>query len=358
LSHIGCACPAACGILGTVKYDALLVLGFGGPEKIEDVLPFLERVTRGRGVPRERLEEVAQNYYRFGGRSPINDHCRSLIAALREELSRHGRSLPVYWGNRNWYPLVEDTVVQMKADGVRRALFFAISAYSSYSSCKQYREDIERARAAAGEGAPEFDKIRHFYNLPGFVEPLADRLRESLAQIPEDRRGTAHLLFTAHSIPVFMAETSRYEAQLDETARLVAAGAGHPSWRLVWQSRSGPPSQPWLEPDIRDALSEIAAQPGSRDVIVQPIGFLSDHMEVLVDLDWQAREHAESLGLRMVRARTVGNDPRFIQMICELIEEREAERPEAEGCLQNCCPNPHLLRAGAGRPAQATGAAS
>jgi ferrochelatase len=338
-----------------VSYEAVLVLGFGGPERMEDVLPFLENVTRGRGVPRERLEEVAENYRQFGGRSPINDHCRELLAALRAELDRAGIRLPIYWGNRNWHPFVEAAVAQMKADGIRKALFFATSAYSSYSSCKQYREDIERARLSAGEGAPEFDKIRHFYNHDGFVQPLAEKLQFALQQIPEARRDAAHLLFTAHSIPVSMAQTSRYLEQLTEAARLVSAAAGHPEWRLVWQSRSGPPTQPWLEPDVKDAMAEIAAAPGSRDVVVAPIGFISDHMEVIVDLDTQAREHAERLGLQMVRAATVGSHPRFIAMIRELIEERLNGFPLAEGCLQNCCPNPHQLRQMAGRPQAAAG---
>lgn len=331
-----------------MKYDALLVLSFGGPEKMEDVVPFLENVTRGRGVPRERLEEVAENYRHFGGRSPINDHCRALIQALGEELRAQALSMPIYWGNRNWFPFVEETVARMKADGVKRALYFATSAYSSYSSCKQYREDIDRAQKQVGEGAPEFDKIRHFHNHPGFLEPLVERLREAFGRIPKDRRQDAHLLFTAHSIPISMVENSRYVEQLMETAALTARGAGVPKWRLVWQSRSGPPNQPWLEPDIRDALTEVRQAGGSKDVVVAPIGFLSDHMEVLVDLDLQAREHAQRLGLDMVRAQTVGVHPRFVRMIRELIEERLADAPNAEGCLQNCCPSPHLARSGAG----------
>lgn len=337
-----------------MQYEAILVLGFGGPERMDDVIPFLEIVTRGRGVPRERLEEVAENYRLFGGRSPINDHCRALIAALQDELKRAAIDLPVYWGNRNWHPFVEDTVALMKADGIRRALFFATSAYSSYSSCRQYREDIERAQRQAGEGAPSFDKIRHFYNHEGFVGPLAGNLRASLERIPPGRRESAHLLFTAHSIPISMAQTSRYLEQLNETARLVAEGAFHSDWRLVWQSRSGPPTQPWLEPDIRDALTEIARAGGSRDVVVAPIGFISDHMEVLVDLDTQARQHAESLGLNMIRAATVGTHPRFIAMIRELVEERLNGFPLAEGCLQNCCPSPQALRQSAASRPQAS----
>lgn len=336
------------------QYDALLVVSFGGPEKAEDVLPFLENVTRGRNIPRERLAEVAENYYHLGGRSPINDQCRELIAALENEFAEHGVRMPVYWGNRNWHPFLEDTMRRMSADGVRRALVFVTSAYSSYSGCRQYREDIERARAAAGPGAPECEKLRHFFELPGFREPLAAHLRAAFEQIPAERRAGARLLFTAHSIPVAMARTSRYESQLRETAAWLAEAAGRAAWDLVWQSRSGPPHQPWLEPDICDALTTVA-ESGARDVVVQPIGFISDHMEVIVDLDTQARRHAESLGLNMVRAATVGTHPRFVAMIRELVEERlqgvwTGVRCQAEGC----CPSPQMLAAQA-RPASPGG---
>lgn len=318
-------------------YDALLVLSFGGPEKPEEVMPFLENVLRGRNVSRERMLEVADNYARTGGRSPINDQNRALIAALREELAAHGHTLPVYWGNRNWHPLLPDTVRQMAADGVRRALVFVTSAYSSYSGCRQYREDLDRARAQVGENAPEFDKLRQFFNHPGFIGPLVEHVGEALREA-----GTgAHLLFTAHSIPVSMSETSRYLPQLEETARLVGNAVGRADYRLVFQSRSGPPQQRWLEPDIADALREIARDGGARDVVVAPIGFISDHMEVKFDLDTQAWAVATELGLRMVRAATAGTHPRFIRMIRELIEERVSGSPFAEGCLENCCPNPH-----------------
>jgi ferrochelatase len=324
-------------------YDALLVLSFGGPEKPEDVMPFLEIVSRGRRIPHERLLEVAENYMLFGGRSPINDQCRALIRALEHELGEHGPHLPIYWGNRNWHPFLEDTLRRMKDDGVRRAVVFVTSAYSSYSACRQYLEDLDRARAALGEGAPVCDKLRHFHNHPGFLEPLADRLREALASLPAERRGRAHLLFTAHSVPVVMAETSKYVQQLEEVAEFLRASCGHPSSRLVWQSRSGPPQQPWLEPDIQDVLSEIAAGEGSRDVVVQPIGFLSDHIEVLYDLDTKAAAQARSLGLQMVRAATVGTDPRFIAMIRELILERVSSGEAADPCRALCCPNPRAL---------------
>lgn len=340
--------PAPCGILDRVQsYDALLVVSFGGPEKPEDVIPFLENVTRGRNVPRERLEEVAQNYYLLGGRSPINDQCRELIAAVEREFAAHALRLPVYWGNRNWHPFLEDTMRRMAADGVRRALVFVTSAYSSYSGCRQYREDIERARAAVGPAAPECEKLRHFFELPGFREPLAANLRAAFEQIPADRRAAARLFFTAHSIPVAMARTCRYEAQLRETAAWVAAAAGRPEWELVWQSRSGPPHQPWLEPDIGDAL-EAAARSGARDAVVQPIGFISGHMEVIVDLDVQARRRAESCGLNMVRAATVGAHPQFAAMIRELVEERLRGEWTGVRCLpEGCCPSPQMLAAAA-----------
>jgi ferrochelatase len=337
-----------------MNYDAILIVSFGGPERPEDVMPFLENVLRGKNVPRERMLEVAEHYYRFGGISPINDQNRLLIAALEAELSVHGPQLPIYWGNRNWHPLLADTLRQMKADGVSRALAFVTSAYSSYSSCRQYREDIARAQEAVGAGAPAVDKIRAFHNHPGFIEVVADRVRQTLATIPPDRRGSAHLIYTAHSIPLSMAQTCDYEKQLHETARLVADAVGHPDWRLVYQSRSGPPSQPWLGPDILDYLRELKTQGISSDVVIAPIGFVSDHLEILFDLDTQAREVCEELGLHMVRAQTAGTHPRFITMIRELIHERIDEKqprlalgflaPRPDLCPIDCCPMPSRPR--------------
>ncbi len=335
-----------------MNYDAILVTSFGGPEQPEDVMPFLENVLRGKDVPRERMLEVAEHYYHFGGKSPINEQNRQLIAALEAELARRGPRLPVYWGNRNWHPLLADTLRQMKADGIGRALAFVTSAYSSYSSCRQYREDIARAQAAVGEDAPAVDKIRVFHNHPGFIEALADRAQSALAQIPQDRREAAHLIFTAHSIPVGMAQTCDYDKQLQETGGLVAAQLERKNkeWRLVYQSRSGPASQPWLAPDILDYLREIKAQGGSSDVVIAPIGFVSDHLEIVYDLDTQARELCEELGLRMVRAETVGTHPLFISMIRELILERMGEGqtrralgllgPQPDVCAEDCCPVP------------------
>lgn len=315
------------------RYDALLVVSFGGPEKKEDVIPFLDNVLSGRNVPRERMLEAAEHYYRFEGRSPINDQNRALIAALREELDLHGISLPIYWGNRNWQPLLPDTVRQMKADGVERALAFITSAFSSYSGCRQYREDIARARAEVGEGAPQIDKLRGFFNHPGFIGTMTGRVQAALEQIPPPRRAAAALLFTAHSVPLSMASTSDYVKQLEETACLVAANLGRAQWRLVYQSRSGPPSQPWLEPDVSDALRELSGA-GAADAVVVPLGFISDHMEVVYDLDTEARAVAESLGLNMVRAATAGTHPRFITMIRELIQDGPAF------CREDCCPAP------------------
>ena len=294
--------------------------------------------------------EVAEHYYLFGGKSPINDQNRELIAALEAELAQHGPCLPIYWGNRNWHPMLTDTLRQMKADGVSRALAFVTSAYSSYSSCRQYREDIARAQEAAGGGAPVVDKIRAFHNHPGFVEAVVDRLRHALAKIPEDRREAAHLIYTAHSIPLAMAQGCDYEKQLKETGSLVAEELGHKEWRLVYQSRSGPASQPWLEPDILDCLREIKARAGSSDVVIAPMGFVSDHMEVLFDLDTQARELCAEVGLQVVRAETVGTHPRFTRMIRELICERMdqgqprlalgALGPRPDVCAVDCCAMP------------------
>ena len=292
-----------------MNYDAILVTSFGGPECPEDVMPFLENVLRGKNVPRERMLEVAEHYYHFGGKSPINEQNRQLIAALNAELAQHGPRLPIYWGNRNWHPMLTDTLCQMKADGVHRALAFVTSAYSSYSSCRQYRENIAHAQDAAGGGAPVVDKIRAFHNHPGFIEAVVDRVQHALAKIPQSRREAAHLIYTAHSIPLAMAQGCDYKKQLKETGRLVAGELGRKQWRLVYQSRSGPASQPWLEPDILDCLREIKAQGGSADVVIAPIGFVSDHMEILFDLDTQARELCAELGLQMVRAETVGTHP-------------------------------------------------
>jgi protoporphyrin/coproporphyrin ferrochelatase len=329
-------------------YDALLVLSFGGPEGMDDVMPFLENVTRGRNIPRERLEEVAEHYAHFGGVSPINDQNRALISALERELTDHGIDLPIYFGNRNWHPLLQDTIDVMRADGVKNALLFVTSAYSSYSSCRQYREDVSRALDALGleDHDMRFDKLRVFYNHPGFVEPMAQRVRAALQSLPQDRRDAAEIVFTAHSIPVSMAKGCAYERQLHEVSRLVAERAGAAHYRLAWQSRSGPAHIPWLEPDILNELDRLH-ESGVRDVIVVPVGFISDHLEVLFDLDVEAQNRAHELSMNMIRVATVGTDPLFVAMIRELIEERLQENPARrflgrlgashDVCALNCC---------------------
>jgi ferrochelatase len=337
------------------SFDALFVVSFGGPDGPEDVLPFLEHVLRGRNVPRERMLEVAEHYYRFGGRSPINEQNRQLIAALERELAEHGPHLPVYWGNRNWHPLLADTLRKMAADGVRRALAFVTSAFSSYSGCRQYREDIARAQQEVGPGAPQVDKLRVFFNHPGFLEPMVEHTRAALQQVPADRREKALLVFTAHSIPLSMAAACRYEDQLRESCRLVVEGIGRRDWHLVYQSRSGPPHQPWLEPDVAEFLrnSKLAVSEKQPYVqkqpyaVVVPIGFISDHMEVVYDLDTELRQRCEQLGINMVRAATVGTHPRFVRMIRELVEERMSDSPQRlalgelgpnhDVCPEDCC---------------------
>ena len=334
-------------------YDAILVVSFGGPESREDVMPFLENVTRGRNIPRERLLEVAEHYYHLGGKSPINDQCRELIAALRHELDQHALdqhapALPIYWGNRNWHPFLADTLRTMRVDGIQRALAFVTSAYSSYSSCRQYRENIAAAQAEIGPGAPQIDKIRVFYNHPGFIEASAGRVHDALSQFSRGERENLRLAVTAHSIPSSMAQTSAYEKQLRETARLVADATGIRDWDLVFQSRSGPPSQPWLEPDILDHLRKLHSE-GIRNVLVAPLGFVSDHLEVLYDLDFEAHNLALELGMKMVRAATVGIHPAFVRMVRQLIAERTmGAQPLATGlfgpypdvCPADCCPPP------------------
>ncbi|TWU25958.1 ferrochelatase [Bythopirellula polymerisocia] len=311
----------------SANYDALLVVSFGGPEGPEDVMPFLENVLRGKPVPRERMLEVAEHYQHFGGVSPINEQNRQLIVALEQELRSHGHDFPIYWGNRNWHPLLADTLRQMADDGVKQALAFFTSAYSSYSGCRQYREDIARAQETVGKKAPQIDKIRVFFNHPGFVEPMIESVQSCLEQIPEERRPATPLLFTAHSIPNGMADNCNYVAQLQQTCRLVAAGVSHDKWELVYQSRSGSPHQPWLEPDVCDRIQELHSGQAVTDVIVLPIGFISDHLEVLFDIDTEAKELCDKLGITMHRAATVGTHPKFVEMIRLLIEERLSESP-------------------------------
>jgi len=331
-------------------YDAFLLVSFGGPEGPDDVLPFLRNVTAGRGIPDDRLAQVAEHYDQFGGISPINQQCRELLAAIDKDLAATGIHLPVYWGNRNWQPYLADTLATMAADGVRRALAFVTSAYSSFSSCRQYLDDIEQARAQVGPSAPQVDKLRLYFNHPGFVEPFAAAAAAAAQTLPASVRRDYELVCVAHSVPTAMAEASgpgggAYPAQLAEVAGLVAERLGRERWQLAYCSRSGPPSQPWLGPDVSDCLTELAGG-GARAAVVVPIGFVSDHMEVRFDLDTEAAETAGRLGLPFARAATPGTDPRFVSMVSELVAERmSGTRPLAAGtmgpapdsCRDGCC---------------------
>jgi len=369
--------------LDATPYDALLLLSFGGPEGPDEVVPFLENVTRGRGIPKERLKEVGQHYFLFDGISPINDQNRTLLDALRKDFAEHGLDLPVYWGNRNWAPYLTDTLREMAADGRRRILVLATSAYASYSGCRQYREDLAGALAVLeGEGLepPKVDKLRHYFNHPGFVEPMTEGVLRSLAELPEEVRAGAHLVFTTHSIPVAAADTSgpaeghgdggAYVRQHLDVARLIAeavreeTGTDHP-WKLVYQSRSGAPHIPWLEPDICDHLEELHGA-GVPAAVMVPIGFVSDHMEVLYDLDTEARAKAGELGLPVRRSATVGSDPRFAAAVRDLVLERAAAESgrrvarcalgtlgaSHDLCPVGCCParTPKPAAAGADSP--------
>jgi ferrochelatase len=332
-----------------MNYDAILIVSFGGPESREDVIPFLQNVLRGRNVPRERMLAVAEHYYHFGGKSPINQQTRELIAALEAELAERGPKLPIYWGNRNWHPMLADTLRHMRQDGIQHALAFVTSAYSSYSGCRQYREDIARAQNEVGPSPPEIDKLRPFFNHPGFIEATAERLQDALAEVPANARQNVQLVYTAHSISLSMANTCDYVHQLEEVRKLVSQRLGATNHALVYQSRSGAPGQPWLEPDILDYLRDVKARHLASSVVLAPISFISDHMEVLYDLDTEARQLSDSLDLPMARAKTVGVHPKFIAMIRELILERTAgtERralgllgPRPDLCPEDCCPAP------------------
>ena len=331
---------------GAVDYDAILIVSFGGPEGMDDVIPFMENVLRGRNIPRERIIEVSEHYRMFDGVSPINEQNRQLIAALEQELAVHGPRLPIYFGNRNWHPLLPNTLRQMRDDGVKRALAFYTSMYSCWSGCRQYRENVFDAQQEVGDGAPVVDKIRMAYNHPLYIEASAERVHDAWNQIPQDRQANARLVFTAHSIPLAMAEKSAYVAQLMETCRLIGERIGLEDWKLVYQSRSGSPHQPWLEPDIVDHL-EALHEEGVKDVVVMPVGFISDHMEVMYDLDTEALQATQEWGMNMVRAGTVGTHPKFIEMIRELIVERMTANPERRAiglrppnhdiCPPDCC---------------------
>jgi ferrochelatase len=327
-------------------YDSFLLVSFGGPEGREDVIPFLENVLRGKNVPRERMLEVAEHYYHFGGVSPINQQNRELLEALKAEFQRSGIDLPIYWGNRNWHPLLSDTLRQMRDDGRQRALAFFTSMFSCYSGCRQYRENIATAQQEVGTGAPIVDKVRMGFNHPGFIGAMSHSLStaiESLGMSPAETT----TLFTAHSIPIGMSDNCDYVKQLEESCRLVAEASGVQNWQLVYQSRSGPPQQPWLEPDVCDVIHEMAASQPPKAIVIVPIGFISDHMEVLFDLDEEAAAACQQHNIPFARAATAGTDPQFVSMIRELVEERlnEASKRRALGdlgpwhdvCPVDCC---------------------
>jgi ferrochelatase len=327
-------------------------------------MPFLENVTRGRNIPQHRLLEVAEHYHHFGGVSPINAQVRAVIDALRPELDRRDIRLPIYWGNRNWHPFLADTMRAMTDAGVRHALAVVQAGYSSYSSCRQYREDLQRARETVGNNAPDISKMRVFYNHPDFIAANADRVSEALSKMPQDLRTSCRIAFTAHSIPDSMARNCLYQAQLEETSRLVAESLGVSSdrWSLVFQSRSGRPQDPWLEPDILDHLDDLKRQE-VRGVVIHPVGFLSDHIEVLFDLDEEAKQRCQDHGIVMERSATVGTHERFISMLGELIEERVRPEnriehraigkfgPSHDNCPVDCClPPARVVQGSPGRP--------
>jgi protoporphyrin/coproporphyrin ferrochelatase len=354
-------------VSGIDPYDAILLLSFGGPEQAADVLPFLENVTRGRGIPRERLAEVGEHYFRFGGRSPLNDQCRSLLHALGTELERRSIDVPLYWGNRNWTPFLPDTLREMAADGHRRAVVVLTSAYPSYSSCRQYRENLYDA--ALGTGV-ELDRVRHYANHPGFVAASVTATTAAIDKLAERSAG-ARLVFVTHAVPTAMAASSGppprsadggyvdwHRVVAAEVTRQVSAVRDvDPAWDLVYCSRSGPPSQPWTEPDVNDHLRALSEAKVTA-VVVIPIGFVSDHMEVIYDLDTEAAATAADLGLPFARAATAGTEPVFVSALVGLISERarvasegmeaaeptgvpvvRGGRPGRYLCLPDCCPN-------------------
>jgi ferrochelatase len=328
------------------EYDAVLVVSFGGPEGPDDVMPFLENVFRGLRVGEETKQRIAERYAIFGGVSPINGHTRTFIAALQQALDKHGPSLPIYWGNRNWHPLLADTIAQMRHDGIRRAIAYVTSTFSSYSGCRKYREDLYEA-VAAQPGAPVIDRLRSGYNHPGFIEAACDRVTAALEQLPAERRANAQILFTAHSLPDSMARHCAYEVQLNECCQLIGDALEHQRWRLVYQSSNASyGGEPWLGPDVGDAIEHTRAE-GADDVVVVPIGFVCDHMEVVLDLDVQAAERAREVGINMIRAGTVGAHPAYVSMVRELIIERMAGHsvrralgtlgPSHDICPADCC---------------------
>ena len=332
--------------MSDLPYDSFLLVSFGGPEGPDDVMPFLENVLRGKNVPRERMLEVSEHYNHFGGVSPINHHNRELLEAIKNEFAEHNIELPVYWGNRNWHPLLPDTVRQMRDDGCKRSLAFFTSMFSCYSGCRQYRENIIDAQEKVGEGAPLIEKVRMGFNHPGFIDTMAASLDSSIESLGCDASEVV-VLFTAHSIPMSMADNCDYAKQLTEASRLVAEACGIGRWELVYQSRSGPPQQPWLEPDVCDAIEQMDNEQKLSNLVIVPIGFVSDHMEVMFDLDEEAAELCSERKIKMARASTVGCAPKFVSMIRMLVEERMGRTPDKlsvgslgawhDVCPKDCC---------------------
>lgn len=343
-------------------YDALLVLSFGGPEANDEVVPFLRNVTEGRGIPDERLEEVGEHYFHFDGKSPINDQNKEIIRNLEVELTKRGYKLPVYFGNRNWHPMANDVAEQMARDGVRNALVFATSAWGGYSACLQYNEDIVKMREhLAQQGLPEvrFTKLRQFYDHPIFVNQMADGVRDASAQLEEERRENTRVLFTAHSVPNKADDESGgegdknlYSRQVAEASRLIAEHAGVDNYDVVWQSRSGNPMTPWLEPDVVDHTLAIAESDGVKSVVVCPVGFITDHMEVMWDLDTELVEDVKESDVTVHRSRTVGLDKEFAVMVVDIIDELAEDSSKRAGlgtvsvqgctvngqpCAEGCC---------------------
>lgn len=351
------------------KFDALLLLSFGGPEKMADVRPFLENVTRGRGIPPERLDEVGEHYSHFDGKSPLNDLNREIIANVEAELARQNIALPVYFGNRNWHPMAEDTAREMAADGVSSALVFATSAWGGYSGCRQYHEDIARMRAELGQSAIHFEKLRAFYDHPLFIAAFAEAVTQAFERLPEERRSKARLIFTAHSIPESADAASGppelggnlYSRQVQEAARLVAEQVGVSDFDVVWQSRSGPAHVPWLEPDIVDHVEALVGE-GLQAAVVCPVGFISDHVEVAWDLDAELQDEMDHHDIVIERVATPGPTAKFTQMVVELVRERIADQParrlgkepllgaacNGSPCAQNCCTPPKRRPGAAG----------
>ncbi len=330
----------------TLPYDSFLLVSFGGPEGLDDVMPFLENVLRGKNVPRERMMEVAEHYRRFGGISPINAQNRALLEAIQTDFDAAGIQLRIYWGNRNWHPLFAETLRQMRDDGCKRTLAFFTSMFSCYSGCRQYRENLAAARADVGDDAPIVDKLRMGFNHPGFIHAMRDNVKTAVNQLGAEAPPPT-VLFTAHSIPMSMADHCDYVRQLNEACGLVADASGVQDWMLVYQSRSGPPQQPWLEPDVCDTIEKLHADGRAAAIVVAPIGFVSDHMEVLYDLDEEASQTCARLGLPMSRAATVGTNSQFVRMIRELVLERLGRTDERRSlgtlgpwhdvCPQDCC---------------------